>query len=243
LLGRDETLGIELMTAASAYRSLMEAQIKELALAPGTRVADLGSGVGSFPIQLAERWPNDTSTIYELDIVRSALKRGRDRLIESGYRSSLVRPVECDLSGSAVVPLRTCAVDRVMASLLFSYIHDPQALLNEIRRILTPGGRLVASSLRRDADISKIYMDGLAELRQAPVMQRLGSALPLVSHAAPRFLNDAAKLLEYEEVGFFQFWDEEEFTSILENAGFRVVSCKRAFGDPPQAIVVAAVRE
>jgi hypothetical protein len=64
--------------------------------------------------------------------------------------------------------------------------------------------------------------------------------MSFVRNAAPRFLNDAAKLLEYEEFGFFQFWDEDELVALLEGSGFSVASCSQSFGDPPQAIVVAA---
>ena len=56
------------------------------------------------------------------------------------------------------------------------------------------------------------------------------------------FLNDAARLLQLEEAGRFQFWDGEELAAICERAGFEPLSYELAFGDPPQAVVVTARR-
>jgi hypothetical protein len=51
------------------------------------------------------------------------------------------------------------------------------------------------------------------------------------------FLNDAARLLELEEKGVFQFWPEEEMAALLKQGGFRRLKMRNGFGTPPQAIV------
>jgi ubiquinone/menaquinone biosynthesis C-methylase UbiE len=244
LVGRDGTLGIELMTAASAYRSLMKAQIRALSLSPGERTVDLGSGVGSFCLQLAESGNGEGQFIvYACDLIRPALVRGRARLKDlSGSGAVRLHSIECDLDRDVAIPLRNGSVNAVMASLILSYLRKPEMVLEEIRRILLPGGRLVASSLRRDADISKIFMDGLHELTVGEEKARLGPAQMLVGQAAPRFLNDAARLLDFEELGFFRFWDTSELVAMVEEAGFSVVAATSEFGDPPQAIVITAQR-
>ena len=242
LVGRDGTLGIELMTAASAYRSLMAAQVDALALSPGAHTADLGSGVGSFSLHVSEIFAGrEPVVVFACDFVRAGLLRGRARLEgDLGSDGARVHGIECDLDRGPAVPLRTGSMDAVMASLLLSYLRNPEAMLREIRRILRPGGRLVASSLRRDADISKIFMDGLQELTSIEGVEHLGAAQALVDEAAPKFLNDAARLLDLEEFGFFNFWEIDELVALVEGAGFAVVSAEPGFGEPPQAIVVTA---
>src|SRR5262249_14036915 len=81
LLGRDRRVGMELIGATAAYRNFMEAQIARLALAPGARVADLGSGTGELPVLLAPRagLPEGVR-IDAVDYVPEALARGRGRL-------------------------------------------------------------------------------------------------------------------------------------------------------------------
>jgi hypothetical protein len=54
------------------------------------------------------------------------------------------------------------------------------------------------------------------------------------------FLNDAARLLELEERGVFQFWPEERMAAILKQGGFRRIRLQSGFGTPPQAIVAVA---
>jgi SAM-dependent methyltransferase len=77
-------------------------------------------------------------------------------------------PIETNLDLLATtqgIPMADHSVDRVIASLLISYLEHPELLLAEIHRILRPGGRLVLSTLCRDADISRLYVESLAELQ------------------------------------------------------------------------------
>jgi SAM-dependent methyltransferase len=244
LLGRDGSLGIELMTNASSYRSLMVDQIDALELKPGHRVADLGSGTGSFLAELGMAFQG--ILIHELDYVKEALIRARARhgatLRENGIGASFVA---CDLGGSRGLsfPCRDGSFDAVLASLFISYVDDPDTVLREIRRILRPDGRLVLSGLRRDADLSKLFVDAVAEIRRGEGASRLREGLDYdLARLSRNFLNDAARLLDLEEDGFFRFRDARETTDLLKGAGFSVSESWQSFGDPPQAVVVAARR-
>jgi ubiquinone/menaquinone biosynthesis C-methylase UbiE/pimeloyl-ACP methyl ester carboxylesterase len=247
LLGRDGELGIELMTAASAYRELMHTQIEALRLEPGMRVADLGSGTGSLPLELLQRPDRPAGLVVdELDYVGSALRRARQRLATLEQRGNLrVHFVSADLEErpkGAAVPLASARYDAVIASLVLSYVSDPARLLRESFRLLRPGGRLVLSTLRRDADTSKLYVDMVDELRAGRALELFGEKAALsVADAARRFLNDAARLLDFEEQGCFHFWDPPELSRLVGEAGFEVIETRLAFGDPPQAVVLSAL--
>jgi ubiquinone/menaquinone biosynthesis C-methylase UbiE len=253
LLGRDRTLGMELLTATQPYRELMEAQVRALALAPGDRVADLGCGTGAFPLYLLERRDSPAALrVDEIDYVREALARARGRLAEAEAKATgagggmAVRFLSCnlDLSGARrSVPVADARYDRVIASLLLNYVAQPAALLAEMHRLLRPGGRVVLSTLRRDADISRIYRDVSAELHAGGAMERLGEdATRHLDDSLHEFLNEAARLLDLEEEGIFHFWDADELVAHLRAAGFTEIETCAVFGDPPQAIVVSAVR-
>jgi ubiquinone/menaquinone biosynthesis C-methylase UbiE len=131
----------------------------------------------------------------------------------------------------------------VLASLLLSYVHDPTALLEEIKRIAKRGATVVVSTLRPDADTSRIFVDGAEELKAGAASEFLGGLDPVDVDASLRtFLNDAARLLDLEEQGVFRFWSREELGSLLRNAGFRRVRVIPEFGSPPQALVAIATR-
>ncbi len=254
LVGRDGTLGIELMHATRAYAELMEAQVVALSLGAGERVADLGSGTGPFPLHLLGRRDRPSRlTIDEIDYVPAALARARTRLSRAGVPSDLaLRFTVCDLdaaarsgvpfeAGAYGVPFETGAYDAVLASLLLSYVQDPDALLRAVYAMLRPGGRLVVSTLRPDADVSKLYVEGAEELRAGLGAQRFeAEELAHVDDALRTFLNDMARVLDLEERGRFRFWDAPELAQLVERAGFRKVKTQPSFGDPPQAIVLSA---
>jgi ubiquinone/menaquinone biosynthesis C-methylase UbiE len=239
---------MELLTVTNPYRDLMRAQVQALALRPGQRIADLGSGTGSLPLYLLEHYAEaGTLRIDEIDYVGEALERARERLATRGAPSGLeVRYLECylDLPGQdRLVPAEDGAYDRLVASLLLNYVREPASLLKEARRLLRPGGRLVLSTLRRDVDISRIYLDVSSELRSGAALRFLGVAdEQLIETDLHGFLNEAARLVDLEEKGIFHFWDAEELVAQLRGAGFAKVEIEVAFGDPPQAIVASAVR-
>ena len=110
-------------------------------------------------------------------------------------------------------------------------------------RIVRPGGRVVVSTLRRDADISKLFVEGMSELAPDPAAHELGEE---VAHSFDRvvrnFFNDASKILDFEEDGTFRFWDRREISDVVSNAGFSYVQTASGFGEPPQAVIVHAVK-
>ncbi|MAE93657.1 MAG: hypothetical protein CL910_03255 [Deltaproteobacteria bacterium] len=239
LVGPNETLGIEMMTMGSHYRALMDKQMQALSIQPGQTVLDVGSGVSAFPERLLSRSTGlHDLRIVELDLVRAGLVRGREKLgSPCGISADFV---ESDLSAMGV-PLKAAAVDRILASLLLSYVDDPISLMAEFHRVLRPGGVLVLSSLKLDADISMIYTAGAAEIRERGIAE-FGDRAPFVESAMRSFLNDAARLIDLEEQGRFRFWEPQELVRLVRTAGFKNSACSEVFGAPPQALMVRATR-
>lgn len=244
LLGRDRRLGFELMSATSPYRSLMTTQIERLCLQPGQHVLDCGSGTGDFSVVLAERGAPEGLRVTNLDLVPDALKRSKERLGRFSSLGFSMSRLAADLEiENTTIPLSRGSVDAILASLMISYVENAPKLLREMYSTIRPGGLLVMSSMRRDADISRIYVNSIAELPPDRRAKHFGKSSADDFEELQRvFLNDAAKLMQLEEDGEFKFYDLEELASIVEEAGFKVVSMDRAFGDPAQAVVVTARR-
>jgi ubiquinone/menaquinone biosynthesis C-methylase UbiE len=185
--------------------------------------------------------------IHELDFVDEALRRARRRLASQSGRSKLgLNLVQCNLdlrAGFRGVPLRSGTFDAVLASLLLSYVDAPESLLAEMWRLLRPRGRIVVSTLRKDADISKIHLEILEELRVGLTQGSFEEEeRPKLEPALQSLLNDAARLLDFEEQGAFRFWEAADLCDLVQRAGFTDVRTRLAFGDPPQAIVLSASR-
>jgi ubiquinone/menaquinone biosynthesis C-methylase UbiE len=220
----------------------MKTQIELLDLTPGVQVLDLGSGTGELANTLRQQDVPISLHVVELDIVKEALRgssTGPD--LKSEVQVSKIA-ADLDVRGGAL-PLKSASADRLLASLLLSYLGSPHDFLVEILRVLRPGGVAVVSSLRRDADISKIYTTGIAELQADRVADLFGADVAARFETLQReFLNSASRLLDLEEGGRFRFFDEDELVALLEGAGFTGIASRLSFGEPPQAIVVSGRR-
>jgi ubiquinone/menaquinone biosynthesis C-methylase UbiE/pimeloyl-ACP methyl ester carboxylesterase len=245
LVGRDASLGMELVTETSSYRSLMLEQIGMLDLKDGQSIIDLGSGVATFERALHET-PLDLPSlnIIAIDYVFEGLLRGRRSLPLTSTLNVGHVVADLDLSSSSdSIPLARKCADRVVVSLLLNYLLNPDRFLAEVFSLLRPTGRIVLSALRRDADTSKICVDGVNELRTGQGLASFGVAREKdIDRALGGFINDAARLLDLEEQGIFRFWDENELEVAVRKAGFIEIDTVSEFGDPPQAWVVTAIR-
>jgi ubiquinone/menaquinone biosynthesis C-methylase UbiE len=247
LLGRDARLGFQLLTATSAYRRFMHDQIEALGLCSGARVLDLGSGTGDFAVQLATDSAGVNAEVDAVDFVPEALERAYARVaaLETGNAVRLnTLLVDFDPASADEWPFKPNHYDAVLASLVISYVSDPRLLLERVRTSLKPGGRLVVSTLRRDADISRLHIEGLAELRAGLAREEFGDvAAESIDEMARNVLNDASQILDLEEAGTFRFRDIEELAELARSAGFRTSQYFYSFGEPPQAAILVAHRD
>lgn len=247
LLGRDRRVGMELLTGTAAYQEFVESQIQVLKLNDGARIADLGCGLGELYVQLCQpRRRLGKVRVDLVDYVPEVIRRTKTRirrLARPGSPLGFVVLNDLDPRESRKFAMKSETYDAVLASLVITYLFNPREFLAEVFRILKPGGRFVLSGLKRDADISKLYVDGMAELDWHTAQQRFGVevAAELDTHARS-FLNEAARLLQIEEARVFRFLDGEAMRDAVLDEGFSGVQVGSGLGDPPQAIIVSAQR-
>ncbi|MDP3939327.1 MAG: methyltransferase domain-containing protein, partial [Deltaproteobacteria bacterium] len=133
--------------------------------------------------------------------------------------------------------------NRILSSLVVCYLYRPEATIGEFHRLLAPGGSLVLSSMKPDADVSRIYMRLIERLRRSPELEiPEGLTRDDLLNSARTFLNKAAGILNLEEAGAFEFLPRERLVEIFRDAGFRDVHVTDTFGDPPQAYVLSGRR-
>lgn len=74
-----------------------------------------------------------------------------DSMLQIARTMTAGRPVALVRGSFDSLPFRDCAFDLVTATGVLHHADDPSLLLREARRVLVPGGRLVALGFRRDA--------------------------------------------------------------------------------------------
>jgi ubiquinone/menaquinone biosynthesis C-methylase UbiE/CheY-like chemotaxis protein len=145
------------------------------------------------------------------------------------------------LEGNLHLPIRAGWYNKILMSLVLSYIFNPGETLAEVRRIIRPGGRLVLSSMRPDTDASGPFTRLLEKIETMPE-----EALPppwpkpVLLESLRAFLNDAQALVDLEEAGTFDFFDPDKLEGLLEGAGWEIDRIIPSYGDPPQGYVVIA---
>ena len=240
LLGQNAGIGMQLLGATEFFREFMNDQIDRLNLEPGMRVLDLGAGTGEFCEKLLERpgVPNELDVVAA-DFVPEALSRARLRCASS----DAIRLKLCAVNAEDSLPFADHSFDRVVASLLIAYLEDGPRLMAEIFRVLKPGGIVVVSSPKRDADLSSLYRETLSEVGPQDLMRLVGAESAGEFDEVQRaYLNEAARLLDYEEHGHFEFRDPPELVALLSEAGFTAVDPALGLGNPPQTSVVTGLR-
>ena len=115
-----------------------------LGLGPGDVVLDLACGPGNFSREFA-RHVGDQGLVVGVDASRTMLARGVDELRRSGPGNLAL------LRGDATrLPFRDASFD---AACCFAALHlfaEPFGALDEMRRVLAPGGRIaIMTSVRR----------------------------------------------------------------------------------------------
>lgn len=134
------------------------------------------------------------------------------------------------------LPFGTHQFDKLLCSIVLSYLFNPWESLLEFYRVLGPQGRLVISTFRPNADMSRIYTRLVQKIENDPHYPvPIDMSRDDFLGAVRSFANSAAFLLQLEEEGRFRFFSREEFRDLLEAAGFRNIRLHDSFGQPHQA--------
>lgn len=115
-----------------AYRRRVRRMVTYLELAPGQTLLDCGTGMGFYLKVVSDLCPG--CRLYGLDYEDKALRYALGHLGERGV--VLVRGDVHHL------PLADASVDRVLMSEVLEHLEDDAAALDEVHRVLRPGGIL-----------------------------------------------------------------------------------------------------
>jgi len=106
--------------------------------------ADLGCGPGQLVIELARRSPG--LHVTGIDLSDEMIARGQD----NARRAGVAERVSFRRGAAQQIPFPDASLDLVVSTLSLHHWSDPVAVLDEIARVLRPGGSFLIFDLRRD---------------------------------------------------------------------------------------------
>jgi ubiquinone/menaquinone biosynthesis C-methylase UbiE len=107
------------------------------------KVLDVGTGTGWLAIQFAEEIPG--VEVIGLDLSDVALELARENARESGVSSR----VSFEIGDAEDMPFENDLFDLVISGNTLHLVKNPVRMLDEIQRVLKPGGVFLVSDLRR----------------------------------------------------------------------------------------------
>ena len=184
------------MSDTTSERRASEKWLEILAPRPGEQILDVGAGIGELTLPIARRVGGD-GKVHALDLSAGLLKRARARAEQACLGAQII----LDAGDAAQMPYDDGEFDAVFSRWLLLHVSSPARIIDEIKRVVRPGGRVVCVEVdwetlvvhpgdpevtRRivDAHVAR-QVDGRMGRKLVPLLRQCGlqqvSATPFVS--------------------------------------------------------------
>jgi ubiquinone/menaquinone biosynthesis C-methylase UbiE len=116
---------------------------------PGGEVLEVAPGPGYLSIEMAKRG----YTVTALDISKSFVRIARENAAKNGVN------VDVRLGNASAMPLADASFDFVVCMAAFKNFTNPIGAINDMHRVLKPGGQASIFDLRKDASLQDIALE------------------------------------------------------------------------------------
>lgn len=176
---------------------------------PVERALDLATGTGDFAVALARQWPG--VQVDALDASPRMIEQARRRL--SGRDADVVTFVTPMIGDMMTLPQADATVDVITASYAVRNVPDARGAVREMARVMRAGGVLVTLDF---------YKPAFAPWRAVFLgyLQVAGDLVGYAWHRDPVVYGYIARSIAH-------FMTEAEFSALLHDEGFDVVSVQR----------------
>lgn len=194
--------------------------VEHPAIRRGGRILDVCTGTGELALPMAEKM-GPGGQVVGIDFCRDMLALAREKARERANSHPL--RVSFDVADARELDFPDDSFDAVTVAFGMRNIPDNPVALNEIRRVLKPGGTFLCLELTRP---DKGWFLPLYRLYIFGIMPRVG-----------RLVTRSEAPYSYLPASIFGFHSPEEFRQVIEECGFADVRAR------PMSLGVATVYE
>ena len=173
----------------------------------GDRVLDLAGGTGDIAALLLPR-VGEVGSVVLGDINAAMLRAGRDRLLDRG----LVRNLDYAQLNAEALPFPDASFDAVTIAFGLRNVTDKQRALDEMFRVLKPGGRVLILEF---STVRSEWLKPLYDFHSFRVLPRLGE-----------FIARDAESYRYLAESIRKHPDQATLQAMMESAGFAKVDVR-----------------
>ena len=152
--------------------------VRQLSIAPGSSVADLGAGTGAYSFVLSEA-VGSNGKVYACDVQKDMLTRIENEIKERHI--SNIQTIWSNIENHQGTKLRDQSIDWVIVANVLFQVEDRPSFIKEIARILKPDGRVllvdwqesfgnlgphIKDVISKDQALKEFAQDGLHETPQ-----------------------------------------------------------------------------
>lgn len=210
---------------SAAVKRIRDRVLDGASLREDMTLVDIGTGDGNIAFGAIERAGPSLQVILT-DISTALLRHAEAKSVERGVREQC-RFIRC--SAESLFPIPDASVDVVAMRAVLAYVGDKSAALNEIHRVLKPGGLLsFAEPVFRDDAIETIELKKRIDL-QLP--ESINLFLLLLQRWKAAQFPDTTELMShcpitnYSERDVFRYVCNSGFVEVQLNLHMEVVPC------------------
>jgi 2-polyprenyl-3-methyl-5-hydroxy-6-metoxy-1,4-benzoquinol methylase len=192
-------------------------------LEPGTRLLEVGCGVGAVLAVLGQEFPGVSLT--GVDIEPKQLDYARRHLERAGVEATLLR------ADARELPFEDESFDHVWMMWFLEHVADPPTVLREARRVLVPGGVITAIEVDYSTVRAEPSTPALEALFRSMVQGMAASGWSDAGTRLPGWLREAG--FSGIDEGERTFWWQDE--DLSSQAGYAADVIESALAQQPGA--------
>jgi len=208
------------------YQKLMNLLVDELEIKSGQKILDFGCGTGNWERVIGKRNLKNVA-VTAIDYSDSMLARAKKKCINWNY----IHFQKIDLNKK--LPYENNHFDSIVGNNVIYAVSKQKLTADELYRVLKPGGKIVISDPKPNAQIKLIVAEHLKEVSEMPIMKRIWNYIKFVITmpiaGLPPIMLSVFVINRRQQKGFYHYSEKDDIEKMFSK--FKEITIKSVYAD------------